>query len=399
MSSGTDEAAQHFRVGLLVISSLVVGAVLLTKFGQSTQFWQESITIKLQLATAAGVYPSAPIMLNGLVVGQVRTVKLDDARGGVLVTAEIKKSVKLRADATARVVKTLLGETYVELTWGTARELLANNRVLDVEPPADPMELVYRLEARTNQALEALTVTGREWGSLATNLNQLLITKRGDLDHVVEQTAEALHQFTATMQSAQTLMAQTNEVISDPAVQQSLKQTMQTLPRLTEETQRTIVAAKTAIESMNRNLVNLNGVTEPLAQRGDVMVARLDRSLASLDVLLGELARFSKLANSEQGSLHQLAADPDLYNNMERATQSLSVVLRNLEPVIRDFREFSDKIARNPELLGVGGAIQPSSGLRDSEILQQPQGGAPATGSRPGLLPGRTGARPIAPNK
>jgi phospholipid/cholesterol/gamma-HCH transport system substrate-binding protein len=45
--------------------------------------------------------------------------------------------------------------------------------------------------------------------------------------------------------------------------------------------------------------------------------------------------------------------------------------LKNLDPVLNDMREFSDKIARNPELLGVGGAMRPSTGLRDSDLLQQ----------------------------
>ena len=41
----------------------------------------------------------------------------------------------------------------------------------------------------------------------------------------------------------------------------------------------------------------------------------------------------------------------------------------NLEPVLKDLREFSDKVARNPELLGVGGAVRPSKGLKDAEML------------------------------
>jgi phospholipid/cholesterol/gamma-HCH transport system substrate-binding protein len=31
-------------------------------------------------------------------------------------------------------------------------------------------------------------------------------------------------------------------------------------------------------------------------------------------------------------------------------------------------RVFTDKVARHPEVLGVGGAIRPSSGLKDDEI-------------------------------
>jgi phospholipid/cholesterol/gamma-HCH transport system substrate-binding protein len=85
--------------------------------------------------------------------------------------------------------------------------------------------------------------------------------------------------------------------------------------------------------------------------------------------LMSELNRFAKLVNTKEGSLQKFASDPSLYDNLDRSSQSLSVLLRNVEPVLRDLREFSDKVARNPELLGVGGAVRPSAGLKDSEVL------------------------------
>ncbi len=68
--------------------------------------------------------------------------------------------------------------------------------------------------------------------------------------------------------------------------------------------------------------------------------------------------------NDGEGSLKRFAEDPQLYNNLNRSATSLSLLLRNLEPILADVRVFSDKVARHPELLGVGGAISGSSGLR-----------------------------------
>ncbi|MCA9023317.1 MAG: hypothetical protein KDA74_24380, partial [Planctomycetaceae bacterium] len=49
-----------------------------------------------------------------------------------------------------------------------------------------------------------------------------------------------------------------------------------------------------------------------------------------------------------------------------RSASSLTVLLNNLEPIARDIRIFSDKIARHPEILGVSGAMKGSSGLKDA---------------------------------
>jgi phospholipid/cholesterol/gamma-HCH transport system substrate-binding protein len=102
------------------------------------------------------------------------------------------------------------------------------------------------------------------------------------------------------------------------------------------------------------------------------MVVKLDSSLTSLDQLMTELSRFARMVNSKDGSIQKFATDPSLYDNLDRSSQSLSVLLRNVEPVLRDLREFSDKVARNPELLGVGGAVRPSSGLKDQELFKSP---------------------------
>ncbi|MBM3204335.1 hypothetical protein FJZ55_10595 [Candidatus Woesearchaeota archaeon] len=149
------------------------------------------------------------------------------------------------------------------------------------------------------------------------------------------------------------------------------------MPRLVNETQKTIQETRTAIgasrqvlDNVNRNLENLTLLTDPVGKRGELMVEKLDSSLSNLDQLLSELTRFSKLINSKDGTLQRFATDPSLYKNLDRSSQSLVVMLKNLEPTIKDLREFSDKVARNPELLGVGGAVRPSTGLKDAELLK-----------------------------
>jgi len=116
---------------------------------------------------------------------------------------------------------------------------------------------------------------------------------------------------------------------------------------------------------VNSNLENLQGVTDPLSRRGGSIVGRLDTTLGNLESLTGDLARFSKTVNTPEGSLNRLARDPTLYRNLNDSATSLVVLLKNLEPVIRDLRVFSDKVARHPELLGVGGALKGSAGVKE----------------------------------
>ena len=130
---------------------------------------------------------------------------------------------------------------------------------------------------------------------------------------------------------------------------------------------------------MNRNLVSLSQVTEPLGKRGEQMVSKLDNSLTKVDQFLTELNQFAKVVNQKDGSLQKFISDPTLHNQLVRSSESANVLMKNLEPVLRDLREFSDKVARNPEVLGLGGAVRPSTGLKAAELRTTPRS---ATGGK-----------------
>jgi phospholipid/cholesterol/gamma-HCH transport system substrate-binding protein len=96
-------------------------------------------------------------------------------------------------------------------------------------------------------------------------------------------------------------------------------------------------------------------------------VLKLDGSLGQLESLLTELNTFARVVNSENGSMQRFATDPELYENLNDSAAALSNLVQSLDPVLKDIRIFSDKVARHPELMGVSGAIRPSSGIKEPD--------------------------------
>lgn len=370
------ERQLQFRVGLLVMIAMAIGGWLVYEFGDLKQFTQKRYVLAIHFESASGLYQTAPVTFAGLTVGTVGKIQLDDKRGGVLVSVTVREGVAIPLDSRAVIVRSILGETAVDITAGQSRDILKPGSRIDGQLAVDPLEMVQRVEGRAIELLDSVTATSREWQQVAKNVNGLMETNRGNLDQVVEKAAESLHQFTTAMGHVNELLASANKVVGDPEAQQALHETLVAMPKLVNETQRTIAETRSAVvssrivlDNVNKNLVNLTQLTEPVGKRGENMVAKLDSSLTNLDQLMSELNRFAKLVNSKDGSLQRFASDPSLYENLDRSSQSLAVLLRNVEPVLRDLREFSDKVARNPELLGVGGAVRPSAGLKDSEVL------------------------------
>ena len=359
------ERQLQFRVGVFVLAAATVAGVMVFQFGELRTLWERHYTVAIHFETAPSVQPSTPVRRNGVSIGRVREVVFDEEQGGVTVLVDVRAQYRLRRDAQPRLVRSLLGDASIAVTPGRSHDYLPDGGKLVGEPPVDPIEIIDRLENKMTMTLESFHATSREWQNVGRNLNSLMGTNQGQLNVVIERTAEALSQFTATMQNANAALAHANKVLGDPKHQENLKRTLSALPELVDETRQTIMTVRLAAKNVDRNLNNLNEVTLPLAKQSRSMVSKLDSTLGNLETVSAELSQFSRLLKREEGSLQKFVNDPELYRNLNRSASSLAVLLKNIEPIVADLRIFSDKIARHPEMIGVRGALTRSSGLKD----------------------------------
>ena len=116
-----------------------------------------------------------------------------------------------------------------------------------------------------------------------------------------------------------------------------------------------------------QTVANINQVTKPLAERGERVLRNLDCSIEQLTRIL------VSMGGSGDGTIQKFFNDPSLFNNLNDAALMITRVIPRLDRILRDFEVFADKIARHPESIGIGGAIRPSAGLKESPMLAQPQ--------------------------
>ncbi|MDA1165188.1 MAG: MlaD family protein [Planctomycetota bacterium] len=364
------ERQLQFRVGLFAIAAMTVMATLIFQFGEMRSLLETQYQVLVHFDSAPGVLEGSPVRLNGIPIGNVKTITLDRQRGGVLLTLSIDEKYSLRSDSVPRLQQSLLGDAAIEFTPGISPTDFDRQTVLDGETPPDVMEIVQRMEQQLALTMSSFDATSREWQLLARNMNSLVETNQGSLHDVVQRTATSLDEFTKTMQRAGAAFENANRVIADPQTVANLQKALAGLPQIVNETQQTISAMRQTVGTINGNLRNIENVTEPLAKHTTSIVVRLDNSLANLEAMTGELRDVAQIASKSDGSLKRFLSDPNLYDDLERSASSLAILLRNLEPIVQDMRVFTDKVARHPEVLGVGGALRPSSGLKDDELRQ-----------------------------
>jgi phospholipid/cholesterol/gamma-HCH transport system substrate-binding protein len=351
------ERQMQFRVGFLVLVAGTVAAALIFQFGEMRWLWQKHYPLSIHFDRAPGVERGTPVRKSGILIGSVSEVSFDNAQGGVTIQVSILEKYKLRKDSRPMLVRSLLGDATIEFSPGKSREIVRRDERIEGSSSEDPLELVARMESKLNETLDSFAATSTEWRTVGRNVNSLMDSHRGQFDQLIAEAAESLHEFTLAVRSA-------NKSLADPRNQENLRTTLAALPEMMDETRQTVRAIRTAVVKADASLGNLAEVTAPLAKKSASIVAKLDGSVGNLELLLAELTQFSAALNRDQGTLKLLASDPQLYRNLNESAATMQIIMKNLEPTIRDLRSFADQVARHPEILGVGGALKGSSGLK-----------------------------------
>ena len=206
-------------------------------------------------------------------------------------------------------------------------------------------------------ALESLTEASESVAKLSANLDRLLLGEDDTFSKMVQKTEKALDAFSLAMDNI-------NDVMGDANARANLKQTLNGLPEVINDLRTTVQGIGTTVDTADRNLRNLEGLTRPLGERGEGMVAQVDKTIGRLDETLQQAVLFTRALNESEGTLGKLVRDPKVYDDLAQAAANVNKLTKELRPIVDDVRVFTDKIARHPEQLGVRGALDRRPGLK-----------------------------------
>ena len=354
-----NDRVMQFRVGVMVLATAIIAGILIVLFGDLPSLVQATYPLKMDFADARGVSQGTPVRKNGILVGRVATVTLNE-RGGVTVVADIDSYVPIYKDEQPRIAGTLLGDAEISLVPGRIvppRQRLAQDEVLTGAVSRDPFEVFATLEPKFGATLDSLAEASASVTKLSTNLDRMFLGEDDRFEKMVRKTEAALDNFSIAMNNI-------NDVMGDPKAREKIKAAIEALPQVLADLRTTVQGIGTTVDTADRNLRNLEGLTKPLGERGEQMVAQVDRTISRLDETLQQAALFTKALNESQGTLGKLVRDPQVYNDLAQAAQNVSKLTKDLRPIVDDVRVFTDKIARHPEQLGVRGALDRRPGLK-----------------------------------
>lgn len=354
-----DERVVQFRVGVMVLATLIITAILIALFGEFPELLKGKYVVYIHFHEAPGITPDTPIKKSGVLIGRVSDVELLD--DGVRVTARIDADKTIRQNEAARISSSLLGDSIVHI-------VDSGNRSLPREPIGDggeipglayndPIQVIANLQDKLAGAIGSVTQTSDELGNLVHQVGGILKSNEDKINRIVTQADETSALLKQTMTNA-------NDIFGDAQTKANIRETIDQVPELMRDTRETIQRLGNTVALVDKNLENLDRFTGALGDQGNGVVAQIGASTQKLDALLNEMLTFSQSLNSGKGSLGRLMNDEQLYDNISQTAANMEDLSRKLRPIVNDMRVFSDKLARDPGSIGVRGALQRNTGTK-----------------------------------
>jgi phospholipid/cholesterol/gamma-HCH transport system substrate-binding protein len=361
-----NDRIMQFRVGVVVLATTIIGAILVTLNGPSTSelvpWVGGTYRVTIELPQAPGIGPNTPVRKNGMLIGRVKSI--DDLDDHVAVHAAIDSKHKLYPQYQCQVRTSVLGDATIEFVTmpvlpGTPP--LADGASVRGTVVGNPLDVLANLQDDLQVAIHSLTRAGDEVAKLAQTINSAVgeDEKDGRVSSLIGRTELAMDQFSRASQTVE-------QFFGDEETQQALRETRITM----RDFRQAIAEIRNATASAERNLKNLEGFTEPIGRQGEEVAAALIGSLEGLSQVVEELTVLTGSLNNRDGTLGQLIHNPEIYNNLNRVLiNSNHLILRlndltmRLRPILDDARVFLDKIAREPGRL-IGGAFNSGPGIK-----------------------------------
>jgi ABC-type transporter Mla subunit MlaD len=189
------------------------------------------------------------------------------------------------------------------------------------------------------------------------------------LDTVLRDAQSLMKNAEGTLKNVDTVAKNSDVLITE--TRQAVKNVSQRVDSVGQGAEDLIKDGRATVKRVNESLTrsdeliaDLRKVTKELSERTPAILKNIEEATGRFNQITADAAEFVKTLASGDGTLRRLAVDPTLYHNVNELATSLNRSAARFDCILRDLQLFADKVARHPELLGVSGAVTPSSGIK-----------------------------------
>jgi phospholipid/cholesterol/gamma-HCH transport system substrate-binding protein len=318
-------------VGVFVVVGIVLLIMMTLKIEKFQVGRRIGYTLSVYFDSAAGLAPNSQVRVAGVRVGDVEKVRLEN--GKAKVTFRIPPQVTLYKDAKAYLKSEgFLGEKYVEITPGTPGnpKVEPNGVIEQGAPPADLEQFLSNVNSIGEDIKEVVKPLGDVLKSVDPKKVESLVN---NIDHFSGQLPGLAKDSKETIQKVKDAFARIEDIgekvnkgegtlgklISDDAIYQEAKKTIET--------------AKEAVEKVKDTAEVLKNASEKI-ERGEGTLGKLiqDESLyQEAKETLQSVKGIAEKVEKGEGTLGKLMSDDSLVKEAEKTMKKVQKAAEGIQ--------------------------------------------------------------------
>jgi len=296
------------KVGSLAIVAVTL-LILGFNFLNGEELFQTSYTLTARYKNIDGLIPGNKVVINGLQVGSVKDLKLDQKTGLIFATFTLKKDILVPADSKAMIYASdLLGAKSVAIIMGKDKKVLKDGEMVGDSIAETLSNKVMTEVLPLKDRFDALLINV---DALVTNLRTVLSDKN---KANIEGTLEQINHLTHGLDS---ILSKTNGIAGDMKVLSS-----------------GLANQSANIEKTTKNITKFS---DTLAASSGTLKQTLEKANESMLSLKSVMAKLDK----GEGSAGLILNDKKLYENLNASTKSLDSLLVDLKAHPNRYLHFS----------------------------------------------------------
>ena len=277
---------------------LVIASILLFIWGYSflkgRDLFTNYKTFFVEYKSVEGLASSAPVTLNGLVIGKVSSIKIDENTGVLVVELQLKTDFPISKSSIASIYE----------------PGFIGGKQIAIIPNLDDKTL----------AVDGQKLQGG--------------VKLGLTDKVGDQLAPLQEKLEKLLGSTEKLISGLNNVL-DPKGQQDLKLTLAELSKTIEQFHKVSLSVNTLLDAnktqINGVVTNFNKISGNFSKISDSLEkADLGKSVKNLNATLARVDGIMSGLESGKGSMGKLLNDEAFYQNVKSSTKELELLLQDV---------------------------------------------------------------------
>lgn len=296
--------SREVKTGILVISGILL-FIFGYNFLKNSNLFETDRIFYVKYDNVAGLAQSAPVTVNGLEVGQVKSIEFADKNGGLIVTFSVEKDFEFSKNSTVLIYSSgFIG---------------GNN--LGIIPANDG------------------GATAKSGDTLLGNI------QAGMIDGIMDKFVPLEKSLEHTLARLDTVLVGISDVMDEDTKKNlrssisNLNQTMASFNGVARDMKSMLSTNK---EKLNSTLSNLDTTAKNFAKLSDSLAQiEMGELVRNMETTISKLNNIAEGIDNGEGSVGKLLKDEELYDNLAGASKQLEQLLEDMKLNPKRYVHFS----------------------------------------------------------